>query len=66
MTDAPTLKPLPCPFCGGKATIHDMSKEGHRSFMVACDSRRCKVSVFTGDRTEAEAIARWNERTEEK
>lgn len=54
---------LPCPFCGGEAkvAIGQGQHDGH-GYIVFCD--RCWVSQSYLDKTEAEAIAAWNNRAE--
>ena len=58
------LKPLPCPFCGGKAPIMEgfatLEVWPHGAFhRVYC--RSCQVRQLF-HLTEAEAIAAWNRR----
>ena len=61
-------EPLPCPFCGGEATTHEISwhagKFGghffkHPYFQIDCS--KCRAAKGDYD-TEAEAIAAWNTR----
>lgn len=49
---------LPCPFCGGEATVERIGKSGY--FYVACNTAYC--CDFGKYNTEAEAIAAWNTR----
>ena len=51
--------PLPCPFCGGEATLNERLRDGYR--FVECES--CAFGLCA-ERTEAEAIAAWNTRTQ--
>lgn len=48
-------EPIPCPFCGGKATLYEVA--GVKPH-VQCNA--CRVSMY-GD-TRIEAIAAWNRR----
>ena len=49
---------LPCPFCGGNASIPESYPYHH---LVFCTSCGCKTDICD---TEAEAIAAWNCRIE--
>lgn len=49
---------LPCPFCGGEATVERIGKSGY--LYVACNTAYC--CDFGKFNTEAEAIAAWNTR----
>lgn len=49
---------LPCPFCGGEATVERIGKSGY--YYVACNTAYC--CDFGRFDTEAEAIAAWNTR----
>ena len=51
---------LPCPFCGGEATVERIGKSGY--FYVACNTAYC--CDFGKFDTEAEAIVAWNTRDE--
>ena len=51
---------LPCPFCGGNASIPESYPYHH---LVFCTSCGCKTDICD---TEAEAIAAWNRRVEPK
>lgn len=61
---------LPCPFCGGKATLYfapTNKAEGIPCFGVSCES--CKIMIGTAKegrtdffRTPVEAVNAWNER----
>ena len=59
---------LPCPFCGGEATIrHDSTDAeywGWEEWWVECINTQCKMQPESGRTfdTEAEAIAAWNTR----
>ena len=53
------VTPLPCPFCGGKATL--MSYGGTWNF-VSCVADECTIKPFSWGDTKASAIARWNTR----
>lgn len=51
---------LPCPFCGGEATVERMGHNGY--YFVACAGLNCCDSALAD--TEAEAITAWNTRAE--
>lgn len=58
MIDNRTTKLLPCPFCGGEATVERIGLNG--CYYVACNTTDC--CDFGKSDTEAEAIAAWNAR----
>ena len=52
---------LPCPFCGGEATVSYNTAYG---FIPWCDNSNCILNELTnGYETEAQAIKAWNTRT---
>jgi hypothetical protein len=56
---------LPCPFCGGEATVGSMSADGPlgAKYWAECMAVDCPVRPDgRGYDTEAEAIAGWNTR----
>ena len=55
--------PLPCPFCGGHATIETITFGDSTKlyFRVQCESNTYH-SLDCWEDTEEEAIATWNER----
>lgn len=60
-------KPLPCPFCGGPATVQPWKRvkaPGRSSSgqLVSCLNEECAVTPRVAGLTKAEAIKRWNER----
>ena len=57
-TDNRTTELLPCPFCGGEATVERIGKSGY--YYVACNTAYC--CDFGNFDTEAESIAAWNTR----
>jgi len=58
---ATAVEILPCPFCGGEATLQ--GKEGARHWYVICeDSEECDASG-PDKTTREEAIAAWNIRS---
>lgn len=61
MSDETTL--LPCPFCGGEASVIDHHNDDG-SVSVGCDNDTCLGFSGLGwlYKTEAEAIAAWNTR----
>lgn len=70
-----TLRPLPCPFCGGKPKVdRDSWTDGTPFYYVACMRKRCYAmpSVCTGDKDDGSpaarrrAIRRWNKRVKVK
>ena len=60
MTDNRTTELLPCPFCGGEATVERIGKSGY--YYVACNTAYC--CDFGKFDTEAEAILAWNTRAD--
>ena len=52
------LKLLPCPFCGGEATIDNVGRK-YQAWCKHC----CCIHMGEFYNTEAEAIAAWNRRT---
>lgn len=57
--EAPTEKPLPCPFCGCEPSIHQSGIK----YNIECKNEDCGVQVYTFYfRSKAEAIAAWNRR----
>ena len=68
MTDNRTTEPLPCPFCGGEAVLHqtyDMDTGAVDGWFAWCDNDTCECKPETEQFfTEAEAIAAWNTRAE--
>lgn len=56
-------KLLPCPFCGGEATIHDAGDSGGPSYWsVQCGLCPAMLDKYYADGSE-EATAAWNRRT---
>lgn len=54
-------KPLPCPFCGGEATIDKIATgRSWPDCFVACDT--CPTAPLSFGDTLAEAVANWNTR----
>lgn len=60
MSDAP-LKP--CPFCGGAAELWRAHPHPDRAAWIACMGK-CSVLVSKEHKTDEEAIAAWNTRTD--
>ena len=54
-----TVTPLPCPFCGGKATPTSYGGTGN---FVSCVANPCTIKPFSWGDTKAVAVARWNTR----
>lgn len=54
----------PCPFCGGKARIEDISTEDEKYYMMQCTNDECGASACFGDHStsKSKAIAAWNRR----
>ena len=55
---------LPCPFCGGKASITEDNYKGMRTgvvFIVGCDNEECDLQ-FPGCDTKTLATKIWNRR----
>ena len=70
MTDPKALKVAcelkTCPFCGGKAYIHESGPglSTHRTFYPRCRTKECIGNQgWVGFDTKAEAIAAWNKRS---
>jgi hypothetical protein len=55
-------KPLPCPFCGGEATGHEIVGEVGSDFHVRRGRRGTKTINYA---SEEKAIAAWNRRNED-
>lgn len=56
---------LPCPFCGGKATVWESwMRIGHLG--VACQNKKCVTQPDTGNQftNKSDAIAAWNRRAQ--
>ena len=56
-------KLLPCPFCGGEATISDGGYSGEK-FLVRCRELSCPAASGFIRKTHDEAIAAWNRRAQ--
>ena len=54
---------LPCPFCGGEATISDGGYSGEK-FLARCRELSCPAASGFIRKTHDEAIAAWNRRTQ--
>lgn len=54
---------LPCPFCGGEATISDGGYSGEK-FLARCRELSCPAASGFIRKTHDEAIAAWNRRAE--
>ena len=52
---------LPCPFCGGAASLHNDTDSP--CWFVGCSNSACPIEPCHYADTEAEAIATWNRRT---
>lgn len=54
-----------CPFCGGEASIYEVSndEENFVGYMVSCDDCDCGTTVFNVRDT---AVQSWNKRTAHK
>lgn len=57
----PTDALLPCPFCGGAASLHNDTDSP--CWFVGCSNSACPIEPCHYADTEAEAIATWNHRT---
>jgi len=57
----PTDALLPCPFCGGAASLHNDTDSP--CWFVGCSNSACHIEPCHYADTEAEAIATWNHRT---
>ena len=53
----------PCPFCGGEAKITDGGFSGEQ-FLVRCRESLCPAASGTVRKTQKQAIAAWNCRTQ--
>lgn len=56
-------KLLPCPFCGGEATISDGGYSGEK-FLARCRELSCPAASGFIRKTHDEAISAWNRRTD--
>ena len=56
-------KLLPCPFCGGEATISDGGYSGEK-FLARCRELSCPASSGFIRKTHDEAVAAWNRRAQ--
>ena len=56
-------KLLPCPFCGGEATISDGGYSGEK-FLARCRELSCPAASGFIRKTHDEAIAAWNRRSD--
>ena len=54
---------LPCPFCGGEATISDGGYSGEK-FLARCREMSCPAASGFIRKTHDEAIAAWNHRAQ--
>ena len=54
---------LPCPFCGGEATISDGGYSGEK-FLARCRELSCPAASGFIRKTHDEAIAAWNRRAQ--
>ena len=59
----PLDKLLPCPFCGGEATISDGGYSGEK-FLARCREMSCPAASGFIRKTHDEAIAAWNHRAQ--
>ena len=62
------IKLKPCPFCGAKVAIDDISTEDEDYFMIQCQNEECGAAACFGDESETkEGAARaWNRRVNNK
>lgn len=58
----PKHHPLPCPFCGGPATVEPWHGGGPRKRMVSCQSDRCEVAPSVTGSTIGRAVGAWDTR----
>jgi hypothetical protein len=58
----PDPKLLPCPFCGGSATIQPWHGGRKTKMLVQCAGEDCFASPAVTGETRKEAVQRWNER----
>ena len=56
-------KLLPCPFCGGEATISDGGYSGEK-FLARCRELSCPAASGFIRKTHDEAVAAWNRRAQ--
>lgn len=54
-------KLLPCPFCGGKATITIFNHE-FGTVTVGCQNEECDITMGKAFFSDDEAIKHWNRR----
>ena len=54
---------LPCPFCGGEATISDGGYSGEK-FLARCRELSCPAASGFIRKTHDEAVAAWNRRSD--
>ena len=61
----PELKP--CPFCGGKVELEDISSIDENYFMIQCVNTECGASTCFGDysTTEQGVAEYWNRRVKD-
>ena len=54
----------PCPFCGGKVIIEDISTEDEEYYMIQCTKEECSASACFADysTTKKGAAEAWNRR----
>lgn len=58
-----TINLKPCPFCGGRAKMKEITSSYGTFYYVRCDNSDCWMYVTTCNRdTPEEAAARWNTR----
>ena len=59
------MKASKCPFCGGEPEVVFVDEGKGRKWEVACNrGRACGVNVFCFGNTKAEAVEKWNRRSE--
>ena len=62
---APSVEPLPCPFCGGEPYIHEPQYVG-ADYQIGCegdvDSDSCPSGPFVDGETFEKAVELWNHR----
>ena len=56
----------PCPFCGAKVAIEDISTEDETYFMIQCENQKCSAAACFGDESETQegAARAWNRRAD--
>lgn len=65
MTATEPEEPKPCPFCGGEAETESPPECSPRtSWWVICENDRCAATPEVSGPTRAEAVVRWNRRSE--